>query len=142
MDLAFQYNFTHLIKKEMPGGSVNEVKIQIADIIPFLVMKGIALWERLKEKDAYDIYFTILHYNGGINKLVEIFKPVKSNKLIKEGLGKIKAKFDDINAIGPAWVIKFLEIQDEEETERIKRDAYERVNIFLEKIGIEKFQEN
>jgi len=139
-DLAFQYNFTHLIKKEMPDGSVNEVKIQIADIIPFLVMKGMALWERLKEKDAYDIYFTILHYNGGINKLVEIFKPVKSNKLIKEGLGKIKAKFDNINAIGPAWVVKFLEIQDEEETERIKRDAYERVNIFLEKIGIEKFQ--
>ena len=73
-DLAFQYNFTHLIKKEMPDGSVNEVKIQIADIIPFLVMKGMALWERLKEKDAYDIYFTILHYNGGINKLVEIFR--------------------------------------------------------------------
>lgn len=141
-DLAFQYNFTHSIKKEMPDGSVNEVKIQIADIIPFLVMKGMSLWERLKEKDAYDIYFTILHYNGGINKLIEIFKPVKTNKLIKEGLGKIKAKFDDINAIGPTWVVKFLEIQDEEEADRIKRDAYERINFFLKQTGIEKFEEN
>lgn len=123
-DLAFKYNFTHLIKKEMPDGSVNEVKIQIADIIPFLVMKGMALWERLKEKDAYDIYFTILHYNGGVNKLIKLFKPVNSNKLVKEGLGKIKAKFDNINAIGPVGVVKFMEIPNEEEANRIKRDAY------------------
>jgi hypothetical protein len=141
-DLVFQYNFTYLLKKEMPDGSVNELRIKIADVIPFLVMKGMALWERYKEKDAYDIYFTILHYNGGVNKIIKIFDPVKSNNLIKEGLGKIRAKFDDINAIGPSWIVKFLEIQDKEEADRIKRDAYERINFFLEKIGIEKFKDN
>jgi len=141
-DLVFQYNFTYSLKKEMPDGSVNELRIKIADVIPFLVMKGMALWERYKEKDAYDIYFTILNYKGGVNKLIKIFNPVKSNNLIKEGLGKIGAKFDDINTIGPSWIVKFLEIQDKEEADRIKRDAYERINFLLEKIGIEKFKDN
>ena len=98
-----------------------------------------ALWDRMKEKDAYDIYFTIRHYDGGIEKLIEIFKNVKSNKLVKEGLGKIRAKFDNINAIGPTWVAKFQEIQDDEEIERVKRDSYERINTFLIGIEVEKY---
>jgi len=70
-------------------------------------MKGMALWERMKEKDAYDIYFTILNYPGGIDTIAEIFKPVSDNKLVREGLGKILAKFNSINSIGPTWLVNF-----------------------------------
>ena len=58
-----------------------------------------------------------------------------------EGLGKIKARFNDVNAVGPVWVVNFLEIDDEEEKERIKRDAFERVNALLEALDIKEFQE-
>ena len=81
----------------MPDGALNEVNIKIATVILFLVMKGMCMWDRQKEKDAYDIYFTILHYPGSINELVKIFQPFKSNRLVQEGLGKIKAKFKDID---------------------------------------------
>jgi len=124
----------------MPDGALNEVTIKIATIIPFLVMKGMCIWDRYKKKDAYDIYFTILHYPGGINELVKIFQSFKSNKLVCEGLGKIKAKFKDIDAPGPVWLINFEDIDDEEEKERVKRDAYERVNAFLDTLGIEEFK--
>lgn len=103
----------------MPDGSINEVTVKIADIIPFLVMKGMSIWERYKEKDAYDIYFTILNYPGGIQELVKIFNPVRSDKLVKEGLGKIKAKFKDLNSIGPKWIITFQDSNNEEENEII-----------------------
>jgi len=63
--------------------------------------------------------------------LVRIFQPYKSNKLVREGLGKIKAKFKDINAPGPVWLINFEDIDDEEEKNRVKRDAYERINVFF-----------
>ena len=33
--------------------------IRVASIVPFLVMKGMALADRLKEKDAYDIVFCV-----------------------------------------------------------------------------------
>ena len=140
-DLVFKQNCLLKISAKMPDGALNEVSVKISTIIPFLVMKGMCMWDRYKEKDAYDIYFTILHYPGGINELVKIFQSFKSNKLVREGLGKIKAKFKDINAPGPVWLINFEEIDDEEEKERVKRDAYERINAFLDTLGIEEFKE-
>ena len=74
-DLAFNQNISFALSKRMPDGAINEVSIKIADIVPFLVMKGMALWDRYKEKDAYDIYFSILYYPGGIEKLVNVFQP-------------------------------------------------------------------
>ncbi len=139
-DLALQHSFPIILCKEMPDGAKNEVTIQVADVVPFLVMKGIALWDRYKEKDAYDIYFTTLHYPGGIEALVKVFAPFESNKLIHEGLGKIRAKFDDIDAPGPVWVANFLEIDDEEEKEMIKRDVFERVNALLDALHINPLQ--
>ena len=73
--------------------------------------------------------------------MAKIFQPFKSNKLVREGLGKIKAKFKDIDAPGPVWLINFEDIDDEEEKERVKRDTYERVNTFLDTLGIEEFEE-
>ena len=140
-DLAFKHNISVLLKSVMPDGSENEVNIKVASIVPFLVMKGMALWQRMKEKDAYDIYFTILHFPGGIDSLVEIFKPVTDNNLVKEGLGKILAKFNSINSIGPAWLIKFLDIEDNDERERVKRDCFERVVALMEKLGIKEYVE-
>jgi len=140
-DLVFKQNCLSKISANMPDGALNEVTVKIATVIPFLVMKGMCIWDRYKEKDAYDIYFTILHYSGGINELAKIFQSFKSNKLVREGLGKIKARFKDINAPGPVWLINFEDINDEEEKERVKRDAYERVNAFLDTLGIDEFKE-
>lgn len=140
-DLVFKQNCLSKISANMPDGALNEVTVKIATVIPFLVMKGMCIWDRYKEKDAYDIYFTILHYPGGINELAKIFQSFKSNKLVREGLGKIKARFKDINAPGPVWLINFEDIDDEEEKERVKRDAYERINAFLVTLGIDEFKE-
>ncbi len=140
-DLVFSHNLPLKVSGKMPDGTQNEVTIKITDVVPFLTMKGMALWERQKEKDAYDIYFTVLHYPGGIEKLVQVFESFKENKLVREGLGKIKAKFKDINSPGPNWLIVFEDIDDEEERERVRRDAYERVNAFLDSLGIEEFGE-
>jgi len=140
-DLVFQNNISVKLYERMPDGAKNEVTIKVANVVPFLVMKGMAMWKRYKEKHAYDIYFTVLYYPGGTSELVKVFEPFKFNKLVREGLGKIRGKFRDVNAPGPVWVTNFMEIDDEEEKERIKRDAFERVNFFLDALDIEPFQE-
>ena len=73
--------------------------------------------------------------------MANVFHSFKSNKLVLEGLGKIKAKFINIDAPGPVWLTNFEEIGDEEEKERVRRDAFERINAFLEALNIEPFQE-
>jgi hypothetical protein len=139
-DLVFEHTFSARLRWDMPDGAMNEVLMKVANALPFLVMKGVALWDRYKEKDAYDIYFSVLHYPGGIRQLAKAFEPFKDNRLVLEGLGKIKARFNDVNAAGPVWVANFLEIDDGEEKERVKRDVFERVNAFLEALDIKEFQ--
>jgi len=140
-DLAFENTFPIKLRAKMPDGAKNEVTVKVSGAVPFFVMKGMALWERYKEKHAYDIYFTILNYPGGISELVKVFMPFMSNKLVHEGLGKIKAKFIEIDAPGPMWVVNFEEIDDDEERERVRRDVFERVNAFLDTLNIKPFQD-
>lgn len=41
-----------LIEGTLPDGGHDAVSIRVASIVPFFVMKGMALHDRLKEKDA------------------------------------------------------------------------------------------
>lgn len=140
-DLAFRDCAHVTLRKRMPDGAENEITIKVANIIPFIVMKGMAIWERYSEKDAYDIYFTIKNYPGGIKALVDYFKPHLSNRLVREGLEKICAKFSSIDFPGPVWVANFFEIEDSEERARVKRDVFERLKAFLDVLGIKPFKE-
>jgi len=138
-DLVFDSYAEVELKGKLPSGAENKVKVRVASIGAFLVTKGMALWTRMKEKDAFDIYFCIRNFPGGIETLAEKIKPIVENRLAREGLGKVKAKFDTTNSIGPNFVSDFLEISDSEEREIIKREAFELVTLLMDKIGITSF---
>jgi hypothetical protein len=135
-DLAFESTITVTIEEELPEGGVDKVSVKVAGIVPFLVMKGMAMFERLKEKDAYDIFFCIEHYPGGMDALVREFKPHVKNKLVIEGLGKIRAKFATLKHVGPKWVADFLETADKDERDILMRRAYEKVTELLDALKI------
>jgi hypothetical protein len=44
--------------------------------------------------------------------------------------------FSSLKALGPRFVADFEEADDPEEVERITRDAYERINAFLKRLGL------
>jgi len=140
VDLVFKDAVVKTLEGKMPGGGINEVKVKIAGAVPFLVMKGMALWTRKEPKDAYDIYYVINNYPGGTDTLVKAFKPYREHGLVIEGLGKIRAKFQSPDHVGPIWVAEFQVIRDPEEAERVERDAYEKISAFLDKLGIGKFE--
>lgn len=136
-DLAFEMSTEIRIEGTLPGGAHDSVSVRVASIVPFLVMKGMAMETRMKEKDAYDIYYCLLNYPGGIDALAEEFRPHLHHGLVKEGLQKIAGKFSSEKAFVPKSVSDFEEIDDPDEQARIQRDAYERVNALLHKLGIE-----
>jgi hypothetical protein len=140
-DIAFNHFKKIEISAKMPDGANNKVIIKITDVIPFLTMKGMSIWDRYKEKDAYDIYYIISNYPKGINNLVNLFNPYKENLLVLEGLSKIRAKFKTIDSLGPVSLMNFVDTNNKIEKERIQRDAYERVNIFLDLLKIPEYQE-
>jgi hypothetical protein len=119
----------------LPGGGKDSAKIRVASIVPFIVMKGMALYDRVKEKDAWDIFFCVKNYPGGPEALVEEFRPHISHGLVKEGLQKIGEKFVSPDHTGPMFVADFEEITDTEERELLQRDAFEQINYLREELG-------
>lgn len=140
-DLVFDAPLKVKLKGTLPNGATNEVTIRIPSAGPFLVTKGMSLWDRLKEKDAFDIFFCCRYFPGSIEALAEAIKPIIGGKLAREGLGKIKAKFSEINSIGPIGVADFMELEDRDERDRIQREAFELVNKLMELLKIEAFSE-
>jgi hypothetical protein len=135
-DLVFEMPKEIRIEGRLPNGSRDTVTVRVSSVVPFLVMKGMAMDARIKEKDAWDVYYCVLNYPGGIDSLAEEFKPHLHHGLVREGLQKVAGKFSSEKAFGPKSIADFEEIEDPEEQERIQRDAYERVNALLKKLGI------
>ena len=135
-DLSFEMYQEIKIEGELPGGGKDSADIRIASIVPFIVMKGMALHDRLKEKDAWDIYFCVKNYPTGPDGLVREFLPHITHNLVREGLKKIAEKFLSVEHVGPKSIADFEEETDPEERVRLQRDAYERVNYLLERLGI------
>jgi len=135
-DIAFLDPVLADLKGELPEGGKDQARILVASIPAFIIMKGFALKDRLKEKDSWDIYYCLRHFPGGIEQLIKEMEPFKRNKLAQEALGVISEKFSAPDSIGPVHVVNFDEITDPEERERIQRDAYERVQTLLKGIGV------
>ena len=135
-DLVFDMQKEIIIEGELPGGAKDSVTIRVATIVPFFIMKGIALDDRLKEKDAWDIYYCIQNYPGGIDGLVQEFRPHMDHGLVREGLEKIAKHFASETHLGPKFVADFEELTDLDAREVLQRDAYEKVNYLLKNLWI------
>jgi hypothetical protein len=135
-DLAFELNTQVKLEGTLPGGGLDAAEVRVAGIVPFLVMKGMTLHDRLKPKDAWDIYFCVTNYPGGLDALVREFRPHLSHGLVAEGLRKIRGKFLSPNHIGPKSVADFEEITDQDERGLRQRDAFERVDYLLGQLGV------
>ena len=124
------------VRGNLPDGAVDEVQVQVASVVPFLVMKGMALEDRRKAKDAYDLYFVLANYPGCVEAVVRAFRPHLKLTLVDEGLRKIAGKFASLNHVGPKDVAEFDETLDDEERSIRQRDAFEKVNFLLRQLGV------
>ena len=135
-DLAFRLSSLLSVERDVPGGGSEKVDVRVSDVEASIVMKGIALANRSKAKDAYDIYFCLTHHEGGPGAVARLFEPLRNHELVREALQRIRSKFLHPRDHGPASVASFLEILDDAERETTMRDAYEQVNAFLEALSL------
>ena len=135
-DLVFSMFTEVKVEGELPDGGKDSVMVKVASIVPFIVMKGMALHSRLKEKDAWDIYYCLNNYPGGLDALAEEIKKHLANKLVQEGLLKISEKFASEKHIGPKMAADFEELPAGEQRDMMQRDAYEKVAYLLKALGI------
>ena len=133
-DLAIRLAEDFTLSGSMPGGGTNTVTISVCSIPAFLVMKGFAIENRHKQKDAYEIYYFVRNYRDGILALAEVCRPGLNEAEGLEGYGYIDGKFAAYDAYSPTSVRKFVEETDvlhERTSEQWQRDAFGVVDQWL-----------
>lgn len=138
-DLAIRLAENFRLSGSMPGGGTNTVTISVCSIPAFLVMKGFAIQNRHKQKDAYDIYYVVRNYRAGIPALAEACRPVLNEPEGREGYGYIVGKFGAFDDYGPTSVRKFVEETDvlqERTPDQWQQDAFGVVDRWLKELGL------
>jgi hypothetical protein len=137
VDLAFAYQQTVAVEGDLPDGGHNAVSARLPTVAAFVCIKAITLGERMKTKDAYDIYFCVDNYPGGPRALATEFRGKLGNRLVQEGIGVLRDKFARLDSIGPFWA---AQTAGEAATgtgstlEMEQRRAFELVNALLREL--------
>ena len=138
-DLALRFNRAVTIEGEMPDGGRNRVDITVASIPALLAMKGYAIAKRLKPKDAYDIYYCIWNFPGGVDALVEATQPLLDVESARQGYRLISDKFRSVEDSGPTSVRSFVEgshLLDDRTADQWQQDAFGQVDAWLRGLGL------
>lgn len=138
-DLALKFYQMVAIDSEMPDGGHNRVHIAVASIPALLAMKGYAIANRQKLKDAYDIYFCIRNFPDGLDALVAETKPLLEVDTAREGYLLIEGKFRDVDDFGPTSVRQFVEGSNalgERTVDQWQQDAFGQVDAWLVELGL------
>jgi hypothetical protein len=133
-DLVFEMSEQVKIEGHLPDGAADSAMVKVAGIVPFIVMKAMALADRLKAKDAWDLWFCLTNFPGGNEALALAFKPHLHNKLVQEAVAKIADKFQSPAHFGPHAVADFDDLPPGDDRELCIREAFERVNDLLQKV--------
>lgn len=130
-DFAFRFEPQNIkVEAKRPDGAMEVAKVNVIAVVPYLAMKTAAMG-RGKAKDAYDIYFLIKHYTGGVSEIGKLFEGYTRTQIIIEMKEKLSDKFRSPEHAGPVDVANFLDLEDTDEKELVKRDAYEQMQAFL-----------
>jgi Nucleotidyl transferase AbiEii toxin, Type IV TA system len=138
-DLAVRFYQMVAIDGPMPDGGPNRVEIAVCSIPALLAMKGHALQNRLKQKDAYDIYYSVRNYPGGPEALAEACRPLLGEESAARGYGYIAEKFDRPEGYGPDRVRRFVQgtrILGDLTLDQWQQDAFGQVDAWLRALGL------
>jgi hypothetical protein len=120
--------------ERLDAGGLSKVTVRVANILPYVALKIFAFQDRHDNKDAYDLGFTLLNYNGGPHAAGQAAakSPVRNHPQIKEALKLLEERFRDTANDGPNAYAAFLAAgNDEEEKARLCQEAVAIVSDFL-----------
>ncbi len=139
VDLAIRFYKMVAVDGYMPDGDRNCVSIAVASIPALLAMKGYAIANRLKRKDAYDIYYSVRNFPDGIDALVAATRALLDAESALQGYRLISDKFRHAEDFGPASVRRFVEsshLLGERTADQWQQDAFGQIDAWLRGLGL------
>ncbi len=139
--VALENPVDYELKAQMPEGGATTVNIQVVSLPAFLALKGYAIIGRKKEKDCYDIHYTIRNYPGGPKALLAECERIMGDEKVLEGYAAINAEFETAEHYGPKGSKAFAtqaQLLGEMSEDQWQQDAFGQIDAWLRAIGIRK----
>lgn len=126
----------------LDGGGFSHVKVRVANLLSYVVLKIFAFQERHENKDAYDLIFTLLNKDDDPRTagLSAAASPIVSEQFVAEALSLLENRFADASQDGPSAYGLFLSPIDEGDDEaraRFRQASVAAVREFL--VGMREF---
>jgi len=117
-------------------GGRRDVEVRVVNILPFLVLKAFALETRDKEKDAYDIVWTLDAFGDlGPEDAAEVAadSPIADSEYVAAAMELLAGRFRDLTDQGPSNYARFFigAANNDDERTRLRRFARDIVQRFL-----------
>lgn len=112
-------------------GGTNTVRLRVASVSDFVVMKAHAIAGRDKPKDSYDLCYCLEYFPGGMEKLAAGWKKRQGEKNVARAAEILHEKFASVEAFGPQQLVEFHNATVEETQAMHARRAFELVQKFL-----------
>src|SRR5437879_3071426 len=82
--------------------------VRVCGASAFVVLKALAFHIRGENKDAYDLFYPLRNYGGGVSDVVGELHPLLLDASAASALEYLRADFQNSDAIGPRRVAEFL----------------------------------
>lgn len=120
----------------LPDGRSHRVAVRVATPAAFVILKALAMGQRDKPKDAYDIDYVLRHI--GVEKVAAGIREFGAIGPVKKALAVLAEKFGSIDAIGPTSVALYRRVAfGSAEADQLQALAYTRVEQLLERARAE-----
>jgi hypothetical protein len=83
-------------------------EVWVCDAGAYVVLKALAFDSRGENKDAYDLFYVIRNYGGGIGDVVGKLRPLLDDDEATKAVEVLRRDFIDPEAVGPRRVAEFV----------------------------------
>lgn len=130
-EVAFAHPEIVDISGPMISGATNTVRLRVAALADFLILKTHAIAGRDKPKDVYDFCFCLDEYPGGIEALAAVWRTRRGERFVNDSLAILADKFRSVDHYGPQQLAAFHQSGSPDESAMHARRAFELVQKLL-----------
>ena len=129
--VAFQDPTSIQFEGRMISGATNTVRLQVASLPDFIVMKAHALAGRDKPKDVYDLCYCLDEYPDALAIVAGNWRSRRQEPLVVAAIEILKEKFNAVDHYGPQQLAVFYDSTDADQRAIHARRAFELIQKLL-----------
>lgn len=119
----------------LPDGRPNRVLLRVATVAVVIVLKALAMADRDKPKDAYDLDYLLAHTRGGPDAVAAEFARLPQAEPVIRAITILSDSFESIDSYGPTSVAMYRRLPlNTPEADAVQAAAFARVQRLLERL--------